>query len=55
LLFYLCFSRVKKELKSIDEMRFIFTSPTFTTEKQPKKKFELVQKIKILKKQLDVL
>lgn len=36
-----CFSiyayqELKKQLKSIDEMRFIFTSPTFITEKTPK-------------------
>lgn len=27
------FEELKKELKGIDELRFIFTSPTFTTEK----------------------
>lgn len=87
------FQELKDELSSIDELRFIFTSPTFTTEKakkerrefyiprldkqiadkeyreklekeiakleklaraekQPKKKFELVQQINNLKKQL---
>ena len=40
-----CFSiyayqELKKQLESIDEMRFIFTSPTFTTEKTPKAKRE---------------
>ena len=34
------FQELKKELKSIDEMRFIFTSPTFTTEKARKEKRE---------------
>ena len=36
-----CFSiyayqELKKQLESIDELRFIFTSPTFVTEKTPK-------------------
>ncbi|MBR3560579.1 MAG: DEAD/DEAH box helicase family protein [Oscillospiraceae bacterium] len=40
-----CFSiyayqELKKQLESIDELRFIFTSPTFTTEKTPKAKRE---------------
>ncbi len=40
-----CFSiyayqELKKQLESIDEMRFIFTSPTFTTDKTPKAKRE---------------
>ncbi len=34
------FQELKKELKGIDEMRFIFTSPTFTTEKAKKEKRE---------------
>ena len=34
------FQELKKELKNIDELRFIFTSPTFTTEKAPKEKRE---------------
>ncbi len=34
------FEELKNELKSIDEMRFIFTSPTFTTEKARKEKRE---------------
>lgn len=32
------FEELKKELKGIDELRFIFTSPTFTTEKSKKKR-----------------
>ena len=34
------FEELKKELKSIDELRFIFTSPTFTAEKTKKEKRE---------------
>lgn len=34
------FQELKKELKGIDELRFIFTSPTFTSEKQPKERRE---------------
>ena len=34
------FQELKKELKSIDELRFIFTSPTFVTEKAKKEKRE---------------
>ena len=40
-----CFSiyayqELKKQLEGIDELRFIFTSPTFTTDKTPKAKRE---------------
>lgn len=34
------FEELKRELKGIDELRFIFTSPTFTTEKAKKEKRE---------------
>lgn len=34
------FQELKKELQGIDELRFIFTSPTFTTEKVKKEKRE---------------
>ena len=34
------FQELKDELKGIDELRFIFTSPTFTTEKTKKEKRE---------------
>lgn len=34
------FQELKKELKGIDELQFIFTSPTFTTEKAKKEKRE---------------
>ena len=34
------FQELKKELKGIDELRFIFTSPTFVTEKAKKEKRE---------------
>lgn len=34
------FQELKKQLLSIDELRFIFTSPTFTTEKAKKEKRE---------------
>ncbi len=34
------FQELKRELKNIDELRFIFTSPTFTTEKAKKEKRE---------------
>lgn len=32
------FQELKKELSNIDELRFIFTSPTFVTEKAKKRK-----------------
>ena len=43
-----CFSiyayqELKKQLESIDELRFIFTSPTFVTEKTPKATFPAFQ------------
>ena len=34
------FQELKKQLLEIDELRFIFTSPTFTTEKARKEKRE---------------
>ena len=34
------FQELKDELKKVDELRFIFTSPTFTTEKAKKEKRE---------------
>lgn len=34
------FQELKKELSNIDELRFIFTSPTFVTEKEKKEKRE---------------
>lgn len=34
------FQELKKELKNIDELRFIFTSPTFITEKEKKERRE---------------
>ena len=34
------FYELKKQLEDIDSLRFIFTSPTFTTEKTPKEKRE---------------
>ena len=34
------FQELKKELENVDELRFIFTSPTFTTEKAKKEKRE---------------
>ena len=34
------FAELKKELENIEELRFIFTSPTFVTEKTPKEKRE---------------
>ena len=34
------FQELKKELQDIDELRFIFTSPTFVTEKTKKEKRE---------------
>lgn len=34
------FQELKKQLKDVDELRFIFTSPTFTTEKAKKEKRE---------------
>ncbi len=34
------FQELKKELKNIDELRFIFTSPSFTTENAPQEKRE---------------
>ena len=34
------YQAIKKQLEGIDELRFIFTSPTFLTEKAPKEKRE---------------
>jgi len=34
------FAELKNQLEAIDELRFIFTSPSFTTEKAPKEKRE---------------
>jgi len=34
------FQELKSELQNVDELRFIFTSPTFTTEKARKEKRE---------------
>ena len=34
------FQELKEQLKSIEELRFIFTSPTFVTEKAKKEKRE---------------
>ena len=34
------FQELKNELKNIDELRFIFTAPSFTTENTPKEKRE---------------
>lgn len=34
------FAELKKELENIEELRFIFTSPTFVTDKTPKEKRE---------------
>ena len=33
-------SELKKQLEGVKELRFIFTSPSFTTEKAPKEKRE---------------
>ena len=42
-----CFSmyaykELKKQLESVDEFRFIFTSPTFTKERHPKKNVSFI-------------
>ena len=34
------FAELKKQLEEIEELRFIFTSPTFVSEKTPKEKRE---------------
>ena len=39
------FQELKKQLSGIDELRFIFTSPTFTTEKAPKEKKKIFEEI----------
>ena len=49
------FEAMKAELEKVEEVRFIFTSPTFVTdrtkkEQQPQKKFALHQKYMLLKK-----
>lgn len=46
---------MKAELEKVEEVRFIFTSPTFVADKtkkeqQPQKKFALHQKYMLLKK-----
>lgn len=40
MLFHLCYEELKKQLESVEEFRFIFTSPTFVTEKSQKQKRE---------------
>lgn len=52
------FKAMKVELEKVEEMRFIFTSPTFVADKtkkeqQPQKKFALHQKYMQLKKKLE--
>ena len=52
------FEAMKAELEKVEEVRFIFTSPTFVTdrtkkEQQPQKKFALHQKYMQLKKKLE--
>lgn len=49
------FEAMKAELEKLEEVRFIFTSPTFVAdrtkkEQQPQKKFALHQKYMLLKK-----
>ena len=49
------FEAMKSELEKVEEVRFIFTSPTFVADKtkkeqQPQKKFALHQKYMLLKK-----
>ena len=49
------FEAMKAELEKVEEVRFIFTSPTFVADKtkkeqQPQKKFALHQKYMLLKK-----
>ena len=49
------FEAMKAELEKVEEVRFIFTSPTFVAdrtkkEQQPQKKFALHQKYMLLKK-----
>ena len=41
------FQELKQELKDIEELRFIFTSPTFTTEKAKKEKREFLHSLYI--------
>lgn len=38
--FIYAFQELKAELQNVEELRFIFTSPTFTTEKAKKEKRE---------------
>ena len=52
------FEAMKAELEKVEEVRFIFTSPTFVADKtkkeqQPQKKFALHQKYMQLKKKLE--
>ena len=42
------FQELKKELQGIDELRFIFTSPTFTTEKTLDKLIKFCEKENIM-------
>lgn len=49
------FEAMKAELEKVEEVRFIFTSPTFVADKtkkeqQPQKKFALHQNYMLLKK-----
>ena len=50
-----CFSiyaykELKKQLESIESLRFIFTSPTFITEKESKEKKNFIYQSKLEKK-----
>ena len=52
---FYAFEAMKAELEKVEEVRFIFTSPTFVADKtkkeqQPQKKFALHQKYMLLKK-----
>lgn len=47
------FQELKEQLSDISELRFIFTSPSFVTEKVDKQKRELFDEIRKLKESYD--
>lgn len=49
------FEALQKELEQIDELQFIFTSPTFNKEKQFRVQMEMNKLVKAKRKELAIL
>ena len=47
------YRELREQLADIAELRFIFTSPTFTAEKQSRRKYDLVHELRRLKGELE--